>query len=356
MPELSAKFTNMGFLCACLVVLIHVGILPEDGGVLWWVKQMFTHLGVTRIAVPFFFLASGFFLAGHMGDRGWYLQEVKKRVKTLLLPYLLWNMIYLVFMIALEMIASRIGYKPHIPIPAHGGWGDIFNASGLNVFRPSAHIFLWFVRCLFIFVLLSPLIDFIVRRIGGKIVFVLAFISFGLILRWGLSCGNSFIAWVLQFGYSIEGLYYFMIGIYLRRYSGEKQLSHSVGTVVFAAGIMLYAVRAVCAYNHLSLFEFWSGWIGTAVLMCGIWSLMPTRVVIGVFRGCAFPIYILHQFVLILMMGALGFLAWRDYVIRESVALYFGRMVIVVVLVWAFLRVLERVAPRLTLVLFGGRT
>ena len=63
--ETSAKFANMGFVCACLVVLIHLGVDGKPGGAAWWTHQMFTHVGMTRIAVPFFFFASGYWLAGH---------------------------------------------------------------------------------------------------------------------------------------------------------------------------------------------------------------------------------------------------------------------------------------------------
>ena len=46
--------------------------------------------GLGKIAVPFFFLASGYFLAGHLDEDGWYGRKVKKRVFSLVIPLLLW--------------------------------------------------------------------------------------------------------------------------------------------------------------------------------------------------------------------------------------------------------------------------
>ena len=41
-------------------------------------------------------MASGSFLAGHMGKPGWYPREMKKRFRTLLLPYVLWPLLFAV--------------------------------------------------------------------------------------------------------------------------------------------------------------------------------------------------------------------------------------------------------------------
>ena len=68
----SAKFANMSLLSAVLVVIIHVFKRNQEfGTVVWWMRQ-FLGEGVCRIAVPFFFLAAGYFLAKHFNDVGWW--------------------------------------------------------------------------------------------------------------------------------------------------------------------------------------------------------------------------------------------------------------------------------------------
>ncbi len=56
-PEVSAKIANMGIVCAFLVLFIH---LPTGGNdfVGWYFSR-----GIDKMAVPFFFMASGYLLA-----------------------------------------------------------------------------------------------------------------------------------------------------------------------------------------------------------------------------------------------------------------------------------------------------
>lgn len=79
--EVSNKIKNLSFLCSLAVVAIHCG-WDEDS----LMKSFFCE-GVARIAVPFFFVVSGYFLARHIGEDGWYKQELRKRVASLLIPY-----------------------------------------------------------------------------------------------------------------------------------------------------------------------------------------------------------------------------------------------------------------------------
>ncbi len=47
---------------------------------------------IARIAVPIFFLMSGYlFFAGFVWSKENYLDKVKSRIKTLLIPFLFWN-------------------------------------------------------------------------------------------------------------------------------------------------------------------------------------------------------------------------------------------------------------------------
>ena len=86
--ELSNKIANMGIVCAFLVICIHA-TSAEDAN--WW--NWLIARGIGKIAVPFFFVAAGFFLAGHVGEDGWWKAAVMKRMRTLIVPLLLWNFI-----------------------------------------------------------------------------------------------------------------------------------------------------------------------------------------------------------------------------------------------------------------------
>lgn len=79
---LSAKMANMSFVCAVLVVFMHVGSLVPAGSFPWFFIEPF-HEILGDMAVPYFFMASGFFLAGHMEEPEWYPWEMKKRFRSL---------------------------------------------------------------------------------------------------------------------------------------------------------------------------------------------------------------------------------------------------------------------------------
>ena len=57
------------------------------------------------IAVPLFFFISGFlfFKEGYL-DSDLYLKKLKSRVHTVLIPYLLWNIIYFVILGVMQLI------------------------------------------------------------------------------------------------------------------------------------------------------------------------------------------------------------------------------------------------------------
>ena len=105
--QLSRKFANMSLLCAILVVSIHIGRGTEIGSGAWYFSQVVSS-GIAGIAIPFFFFASGFFVAVHSDEPGWYGVALRKRCRTLLIPYLLWNIIYFCFENGIAVAANAI--------------------------------------------------------------------------------------------------------------------------------------------------------------------------------------------------------------------------------------------------------
>ena len=92
----SRKIRILSFLATISVVIIHTNALEGNREVAaaWWIGNLIGY--AQRWAVPFFFVVSGFFL-----HRVFECQQhviaatfLKKRVKTLLIPYLFWGAIY----------------------------------------------------------------------------------------------------------------------------------------------------------------------------------------------------------------------------------------------------------------------
>ena len=117
--EISCKAASMSLLCACVVVFIHTGFLttPENR----FFHEFFHGTGIFAFAVPYFFLASGYFIATKTSD--WWLQCLRKRVISLLMPYLLWNFVAWALMEAL--IAGANYSASNCLDSSHGSSGSV---------------------------------------------------------------------------------------------------------------------------------------------------------------------------------------------------------------------------------------
>ena len=119
----SAVITALRFPLIIMVVAIHLIsdklTLPQWGAPNWlyiYVSEFLSH-SLPRIAVPMFFFISGYyaFYKKDWSQRSIWTVELKKRVKTLLIPYLLWNSIYLVILLAKTQMGLRLGFGASDP-------------------------------------------------------------------------------------------------------------------------------------------------------------------------------------------------------------------------------------------------
>ena len=96
------KKTILSFLAAGLIVVIHNSAtmqftVPADGfsGVAEFLHKFFAY-GLGGVAVPFFFFASGVALFRDYKP-SLYKKKMKSRVQSLVIPYLIWNVVGMVF-------------------------------------------------------------------------------------------------------------------------------------------------------------------------------------------------------------------------------------------------------------------
>ena len=260
---ISAKFSNMGFVCVCLVVLMHVHC-PWEGG------------GINRLAVPFFFAMSGYFLSRHVDERGWYGKELRKRIRTLLVPLFAWCILWALVTVPLAIVLN-IRARRVITSNLLTGWGAL-RYLALDITNTPAMGPLWYVRCLFLFMVISPMIVWMIRKIG-----VLSLFVFG-----SLYCvhfGNGLMNRFLSFGFSLEGLFYFSAGLFLGMRHIPLRISPFVGVILLCVGLLVY---------------LW-GWIIASIplMIAGLWGLMLTKRMPKVLVANTFPVYLMHMFVLL---------------------------------------------------------
>ena len=132
---------------------------------------------IAPIANPFFFFISGylFFKTGQF-SLDIYIKKLIRRMQSLLVPYILWNLLYLLLAIIIGLFTSRI---PILNI----AFDDMTFTDGLKAFwnisliKGGSHIAapiavqFWFLRDLMVAMVCSPIIYFLVKWfiiISGK--------------------------------------------------------------------------------------------------------------------------------------------------------------------------------------------
>lgn len=177
-PFLSEKLKVLSFIAIIMVIYIHM--FYAEGVDMHYLAavQNFIGNGLCRIAVPLFFTISGylFFLKINDGITTIF-HKMRKRVKTLLIPYILANSFTFVFYAILNLIALKI---PAIDRVVNF---KVFDTIGSNIaeilkfiyISPPIAFQLWFVRDLMLIILFSPLIYICLRYLTnnkyGNIIF-----------------------------------------------------------------------------------------------------------------------------------------------------------------------------------------
>lgn len=165
--EFRGKITYLQFFLSILVVSIHTynvvtyGLENRDD----WFSLLVLHLEkfmntLAGVCVPFFFVLSGylFYRTFTLEKLG---QKFKSRVRSLLVPYIIWCSLYFVFyamITRVPFIASRMNMGVELTVRNY-----------LQCIWHSTYTTLWFVRELMILVLFAPVIWVLLRNVSKNI-------------------------------------------------------------------------------------------------------------------------------------------------------------------------------------------
>ena len=337
----SNKIKNMGIVCAMLVVFIHVGKPSVVGSPGWWLYQ-FTAEGVSRIAVPFFFLCSGYFLANHFSDRGWYASEVGKRIRTLLVPYLLWSLLFYLFVLCMFLISpdNPAYWSPMLkkPISSH-----IMLAFGLSPGKLPLLYPLWYLRFLFLLVLLSPMFAFAAKHAKAFLLVILA----ALYLAFNPGDGSPI---GIHIGIPFEGVFYFYCGILLHQdtiRSCVKRISDSPAVYLWVCVLVSIVIRAIF-FRYVGHFYSLIKPMFIGLGLAALWRIIPDASWSNKFVSLSFLIYVTHVFGIQLF----SFIFGRD---SENIGMLLGRVCFGLCLALLISYVLKNVVGNRIGLLWGGR-
>ena len=248
--------TALRFPLACFVVLIHAHNTCWRNLGSHFIDDLGTFLSLTLplFAVPLFFVISGYLFFFSTQEHGFtahtYATKMKHRLRTLLVPYLAWN-ILAVALYSAQAIAT--GQSLQQPLSANLLWGcrttgvGFTNWLGMAVAPGTApvHEVLWFVRDLIVVTLLSPLFYALLKRGGAWALLALAVVYYAQL--WQNPLGVTFNA----FWWFAVGAFFAIRGLSMSRLALRVATPAAVIVIPAAAATTLCSSALATAARHI---------------------------------------------------------------------------------------------------------
>lgn len=288
---------------------------------------------IATIAVPLYFIISGYlFFYQTNFNKDTYLRKIKKRSKTLLIPYFIWNIIaYLIYLINHQFDVYTF-IMSFLVVHPDGRTGS----SPMD--GP-----LWFIRNLFIIMLISPIIYTLIKRmktwwlipflllwISGFSIFnngiMIAFIFFSLGASLSICKHHLVINRHLAF-FSLL----FLITITLRYCLHYDNTTYILSKINILAGILFCISLATYINKHYNI-ESYTRFLGSI----------------------SFFIYCLHDLMLP-YVKTLWINIYRSTAISFNGWIYIAVIVTDICLCILIYIIIQKLSPRLTNLLIGGR-
>ena len=159
------------------VVLLHVDIpIDVSSNPMFGLFKYVLVYGLANLAVPLFFLIAGFlFFYKTTFSLAVYKTKLKRRFRSLIIPFFFWNLAYMAAIYVIQSIAPSLlgGRKMISEYTAFEFVNSFWNFSG---YGPGCPILAptWFLRDLIVMVLLTPLFYVLIKYSRGFFVLLLA--------------------------------------------------------------------------------------------------------------------------------------------------------------------------------------
>lgn len=220
----------ISFILSVLVLFIHNSSFAQYGNysngfvsVLNDRLSFFFEESITRFAVPMFFIFSGIaFFQGYENNK--YFRKIKSRAFTLIIPYLLWNVIGMIFSIVCS----------YTFVSQYFVGRQIFTLTLTNVLKSiffyGCNMPFWFVFNLIIFTLAAPIVHLIVRN---KYIGFASIITLTILANFDIGIPKSIF-------YSQTSIIYFLIGAIIGEHYFDLASKKSTKTMRWFSIIFLF--------------------------------------------------------------------------------------------------------------------
>lgn len=324
----------------------------ENLPVFYVCSELFSQI-LGRVAVPLFFFISGFLFFQNIDGftRQDYLRKLKSRGKTLLIPYLFWNITaILVYYIAQNIPAldmwfnNKAGYNFRYVLESLWGVGN----DEQSMTYPLAYQF-WFIRDLMVAVILTPVICCFVRKAKAYGVLLLGVLWF---FNWWFSVVGSR-------GLSIVAVFFFTAGAWFG--SNKRNIVDDMGTVKNWAYVLypLLVMADLLTKNYAANpFIHNAGIIAGIVFWVNLVACLLRTGKVGVNRflaSSAFFVFAIHEPLLLSKIRKVLYAILNPQSDGLITSLYFLVVLVVVLIALGLYYVLKRFMPKFTAIITGGR-
>lgn len=350
---ISLAIDRLKFPLICGVVFIHnqlKGEISISGSsvpipdALWYeaVINLFSYV-IPCIAVPCFFIISGYlFFKEGLFDEKLYLTKMKKRFRSLVIPYFIWNTLCLLIFILVRIPALH-GLFPNVsleevtlPKVISGYWAC--EGNGFPFDFP-----LWYVRELILMVIISPLLYVAVKKMR-----VWFFIPIGICMFFSL-CPK-------EFGFTLNACFFFSLGLCARLFPHMIEYAERLSFIKYLYFLLvaadLYTVTLGLPVNHqIHLLVIFSGIL---TIFNYVFISVKRGKTGGLFKEEVFFIYASHGlFIAFLQKAVLKICVPTTEV--EFLAVYFLLPILTIAISIGMYRSMKRVTPKVLSILVGGR-
>ncbi|MBC7957620.1 MAG: acyltransferase [Cytophagales bacterium] len=346
----ASMFDRLALIRLPLIVLV-VCYHNESGGafvshlqgaaVLQYIVNLVAN-GLGGIRVPVFFLIAGYvFFRNRKPGVGWFAAKIGSRARSVLLPLILWSLLWLVIVAIAQELSYTAGF-----FSGKSMWSMPVSDYSLGrvvwaVFGTNSELFLyhlWFLRDLFVLVLLSPLIHQLIRISRG-------WVSLALLLLWLLDVDNGLV--------SKDALFFFIIGCHLAIAGRSIFWGDMLGPVAILGWVGL---KTFGGELHLLETKAWilCGTLGALYVSGFVQRLPSVPEVLRRASRYSFLVFVAHE-PLLTVVRRVYFDVLEPVAAADLFVAYFAIVAITVSALIVVFCVAERLTPRLLDVMTGGR-
>lgn len=363
MKELTSKTINwLRMALVILVLFVHVHpdhnphwmTIDHLSGQSWgWVAFSVIGTFINKlgfIAVPLFFAISGYLFFQKLEAWSWpiWKQKVRSRARTLLVPYLIFNAICAISLLAMGLKLPWLGWLWN-SVSYCQGWKNWLGMN-MQLWYPQ-DVPLWFVRDLMVMILLSPAIHWLIRK-GGIVYLGIV----GVLYCLGILCCTP--------GFSTNALFFFSLGSFAA-IRGIEPVDWSRKYIRFLLPLFLVLwVVASCIVDpgKAQPFENMMFIVGIPVLCCLVAGGLNRSYIreVPILTASGFFVYAVHmvnwgRWSLLGSAGKFGYMVFNLDTPLGATFGYLTEIAYILALGAGAYWLLKRFAPGLQRILTGGR-